>query len=1236
MDTGWSILDTYFKTNDHFITQHHLDSYNYFITTRIPQIIRSFKAVTVIKPDPENPSIIKHKIDVFIGGENGDKLYFDKPTIVDPQTGDHRLLLPNEARLYNFNYASDIYADIVIKYTLRDQQVEENLLPKVRIGKIPIMLHSKLCALYQQPFHVRREMGECPYDQGGYFIIDGKEKVCIAQERNITNSLFVSKNDSDEDKFSYEAFIRCTSEESSVFPKTVRFKVLGQAATSTEAIPRNMMRMKDVSFRNIKNENAIVINVPHITNDIPLFTLFRVLGIESDKDIIDCILGGDKTDDRLSQEFLEFLRPSVLHGNFAYSQDVAVSFLKHNVALKTPENLFFVIERNLFPNLETVNLIEKAKYLGYLVNQLIKVCLGLAPVTDRDSYMYKRIGISGFLLGDIFKDYYNAFRVAFRNQIDKQYQYKKWMEHDSLVDKINNTNKSIIFQDNIIANGMLKSLKGSWGLDGVQGIVQDLNRISYIGFMSHLRRVNTPIDASLKLRKPRQLNASQFGMVCPSESPDGGSIGLLKNFSIMCMVSFDVPTTAIKKALTPFDIVYHDTMIPEDLLQSTYLHINNTWVGIIHDNEVPKMVHWIKLLRRNSLINNLISVSWNVVQKHVNILTDNGRCTRPLMIVDENTGKLSFETRRGKQQFNDWQDYIRGRTLKKEEYDFYFNGYHDPFEMAQFKGKSIDEIMQILELNAAVIEYLDVEETNTSYIAMYPRDLQSNKYTHCEIHPSTILSIYTLSIPFANHSAAPRLVFSGAQGKQAIGVYTTNYNNRIDTMGYVLHYAQRPLVKTRFNDYIKASQLPNGENLIVAVCSYTGYNQEDSIIINKRSIERGLLNVSYYKCYSASESGGEQNTPGERVIFANKDILAAMGESFQVKPAHYNKIDENGMPKVGSHIHENDAYFGMYAVSEEVQVTDQYGNEVKNRTFIDRSIVADKTVAGVVDKVIMFKNKSGHKEAKMRMRKYRVPELGDKLASRHAQKGVIGMIMPYEDMPFTKDGVVPDIIINPHAFPTRQTIGHLLECIVAKTCAMKGCEYDAVVFEHHDIDKFTTDLQDKYGMNKHGDEILYNGRTGDQIPTEIFIAPTYYLRLKHMVADKINYRTTGRVMGMTKQPTKGRSNEGGLRIGEMEANAIISHGMSSFIKEAFFERSDKYEFYMDPNANVISGKQRFKKRIMSPYSVKLLIQELQTMCIDPILITDRELDKLQDLDEEYFEEGLVDDTFENDEEASHV
>lgn len=1213
---AWDIFDKYFNSGNNFISNHHIESFNHFVDHTIPYTIKTFNPIQVIKHDPNDPSSIKHKIEAFIGGEDGQAIYYDKPTLYDSESSTQRFMYPNEARLMDYTYACDIYADVLIKaYHLEEgdkYREERKTYTHVKLGSLPIMLQSKLCVLSGMPPEVRKEMGECSFCPGGYFIVDGKEKVIVAQEMNITNFLFV--NAIDDPKYSHHAFIRCTSAKTSVFPKTIEFNVYG------------------ASFAQGSRKNAITVSIPHIKKEIPLFLLFRALGVESDKDIMEHIMMAPVSNDNTHMQ--EFLRSSAMDGNVLFKKREALKYLSTFVPLNTVEHVLYIIDQNLFPNLETTSLVQKAIYLGYLSNILIRNCLGVLPDTDRDNYTFKRVGISGFMMGDIFKDYYNAFRVHCRNTIDNQYEVRHWNEERSLIEHINANFKTVVFQSNIIADGMIKSLKGSWGLSKKQGIVQDLNRISYMGFISHLRRVNTPIEgAAVKLRRPHQLSPTQYGMVCPSESPDGASIGLLKTFSMMCHVSFDGNADAVLKTLEPFakNITNIESMAPVEMRGRLALTLNHTYIGCVEEESAMKICKWIRLLRRNGLINPMVSVSCSIPYKKLNISTDSGRCCRPLLIVEGN--KLLSEVRKDV-KYKSWNMYLSGITAP-EEYDITYAGYRDPFTMG-LKGANkktitdVDTMMEYLEQHQGVIEFLDVSETNTCMLAMYPSDINraNTTFTHCEIHPSTMFSMYTSSIPLANYNAPTRIVFSGAQGKQAIGVYASNFNNRIDTMSYVLHYPQKPIIKTRFNDYVNGSQLPNGENLIVAVCTYSGYNQEDSIIVNKRAIEKGMFNLSYFKCYSDQEEDNPKT--GERVIFANRNKLVLSGASMKLKPAVYDKIDDNGMPKVGSQIREGHAIVGKVVVKREV--SNDPGSILENvetLTYKDKTEIADKTIEGTVDKVLMFKNNMGAREVKIKLRKFRVPEFGDKLASRCGQKGVVGMILPHEDMPFTQDGIVPDIIINPHAFPSRMTVGQMFETVLGKLCCKEGVEYDAMPFEDHAFEKMFSVLEDKYDMNRHGDEIMYDGLRGMQISTEVFIGPTYYYRLKHMVADKMNYRTAGRVVSMTKQPTKGRGNEGGLRIGEMETNVIISHGMSSFIKESFFERSDKYNYFIDENGEIAS-ESKFSKRVMAPYAMKLLTQELQTMAINPRYLFTRD-DEEDDDDAVVIDDG--NETSENEEDA---
>lgn len=1204
------LLTHYFKTNPHFVSKHHLDSFNDFVEVMIPKVIASMNPIVVNKNE-KGTNKLKHSFEAVVGPE----VYFDRPRIKG------RIMFPNEARLNDATYSVNVLCDITFNYfDKNDKKIGSHTVRKVKIGAIPIMLHSKLCILNGQSENVLREMGECPYDQGGYFIIDGKEKVIIAQERNVTNHLFVEET-KDDDSLAFKAFIRCTAEKTSVFPKTIIFNVF--------------------NGRYLKGErkNAITVTVPHIKSPVPLFILFRALGVESDKDILRAIIPDEQFHDSVSEEnelMLDFLRSNIIDSNIIFTQHQAVEYLKHFTTYGTVEHVMYILYQNLFPNIESNDdelsgtglLSKKAIYLGYLVNHLVKVCLGIKAQTDRDNYMFKRVGISGFLIGDIFKDFYNKFRVRLRNNMDKMYEAGRWVEKENLdasLITIENIRK-LVYPD-IIEKGLVRSLKGQWGLEkSKDGIVQDLSRVSYLSFISHMRRVQSPMDPSIKIRSPHTLNTSQYGFMCPVESPDGASIGLIKNFSLLCHVTFHVPSSSVMDALRVFNIKTLDTMTQGmPIGDVTCITLNNTWVGTIETKIAHILVEYIKLLRRNALINIFTSVSWNIAASNINILTESGRCCRPLLIVGED-GLLTLKKKHiDLNATESWYNHLKGDLLKDDDYNPYSTSFIDPFallaELGLVKNKnpSLQEIMEVLKKTAAPIEFVDVEECNTCLIAMYPSDVDIPKndrlahYTHCELHPSTMFSVLTASIPLANHNHAPRNIFACAQNKQAVGVYATNANNRIDTMAYMLHYPQQRLVKTKYTSLLHLDDMPNGENLIVAICTYTGYNQEDSVILNKDAVDRGMFNITYYKSYISEEvvqSDNQLATP--RIVFANPLDLAKSGYNIKsLKEACYEKIDDRGLPKLNEYIQEGDAVVGKVKVVEEKPSNDFEDNEFVYETCYSMCEIADKTIAGHVDKVYAFdKPSTSQTTIKVRLRKMRLPELGDKVASSHSQKGVVGLILPSHMMPFTTSGIVPDIIINPHAFPTRMTVGHLLECVLSKVCVLDGAFVDATPFDKNNLETFYNRLED-HGFERSGNEVLYNGVTGTQMASDVFFGPTYYHRLKHMVADKINTRTRGKKMSVTMQPTKGRSNEGGLRIGEMETNCLISYGIASFTKESLMERSDGHSFKVDnSNGDLIATDDGIMdiSRVKMPFSFKLLCQELNAMNLMPRLLTDRSLD----------------------------
>ena len=1207
---SWSVLDSYFNSDRYFVTKHHIASYNDFVSNKLVSIISALNPIVNIKTTPD----VQHQISVYVGDIDGKKVYINKPTIVE--NGEQRLMYPNEARLRDMTYKSEIFADIVVHYLTKDRGSgkiiidEKVVFEKIKIGAIPIMLHSNLCILHNQSMKVLREMGECKYDQGGYFIVDGKEKVIVAQERIATNRIFINK--SKDDKYSYHGLIRCTSSDNPLFPKTINiYAYSDKPVKKKKASEESDDELDDEMAKLRKVPNAIIIESPNISKPIPLFWLFRAFGIESDKDILEHIVYN--LDDEKNASMLEYLRASVIHGNEYYTQNEVLTHLTNFNRFKELDKLRDILSNDIFPNVGST-FKNKALFLGYIINEFVKVCLSAKKESDRDSYIFKRVDNSGFLIGNLFRDYYNHFKNKIRNRIDNVYLYGELKNASDIRGLINPANISSVIQAEIIENGLRKSLKGRWGIsdenkDPKEGIVQDLSRFSYLGSMSHLRRVNTPIDPTAKIVAPHRLHTSQWGIMCPCESPDGGSIGLLKNFAILCHITFDTNPNNIIHCLNDHGMIPLESVDVRNrkAINYTKVLVNSNWVGL--HNDPVTLYKKLKLLKRNTMLNIFTSISWNILQNMINIQTEAGRCCRPLYVVKN--GKLLIEKhledlKSGK---IGWKELTRGfsRSNALESDDLYMNE----------EENKLDE-------NQAPIEFVDVEEANTSLIAMFPKDI-TKQHTHCEIHPSTILSVLTHQIPLVNHNQAPRCVFSGAQGKQAIGIYATNFLNRIDTMSYVMHYPQKSLVTTRYKEYFNNNKMPNGENLIVAIACYTGYNMDDGVIFNRSSIERGCFNITYYKNLIEREESNKFE--GEFIKFGNPLKISQHKELQQIKFANYTHLDENGFPLLNKYIKEGDAYVGKTKIQTELvdePGVNLFGQKVKKEFYYDKSSIANKTLSGIVDKVFVYTSDENLKTCKVRLRKFRTPELGDKVCSTIAQKGVIGMILPAEDMPFTKDGVVPDLIINPHAIPSRMTVGQLLECVLGKAACMMGKTMDATPFNSYDYSEVNNSLEKDFGFEKNGNEVMYSGYYGCQLNCDIFIGPTYYQRLKHMVADKMNYRKVdyGSVRNgkkqynvkvapyefLTRQPTHGRGAEGGLRLGNMEMDSLSSHGIYQFIHESSMIRSDEYAFEIDNETKSILNKNNATNVsvVRTPYAFKLLTQEWMTMGIKPHLLTNIE------------------------------
>jgi DNA-directed RNA polymerase II subunit RPB2 len=1200
----WSILDLYFKDHKYPFTNHHLDSFRELIKTYIPQTIKSYNPITMIKLDEKKQNVIM-EANVYIGGKNSDELFIDHP--ITYENGVQKIITPNDARLKNITYETHIYANVLIEIINEDKEVITNTIKNVAIGSIPIMLHSDICILNGNGNKVLRALGECIYDGGGYFIIDGKEKVIIAQESETNNCLITSKL-KDDDNFSYKGKIKCSGEfgETLLVPITIEFYLVKNT--------------DDITEKYINSKGAIYVSLPSIEGKIPLFILFRALGIESDKEIYETIFGINNTDVE-DKYFSNFIRPSV-YNNFyekdnefyyIYTQEEALNYLKFRTKYKTLEHIKYIFTADIFPNISIFE--NKAKYLGYLTKEFINVALKIKKESDRDNYFNKRINISGFLLAELFQEAYMKLRKTIRDTMDNFYYFGSWKNTQNYSNFINKDNIYKLIPVVLIANTFAKSLKGRWGLetddDPELGRVQDLSRISYIGFLSHLRRVNMPIDRSIKITSPHKLHCHQWGIMCPFETPDGEAVGYLKNLAFLTKVTAGTNPQFIRNCLLDIGVIPIENYNLKIDKNITKIFINNTWFGIT--NDPIKIVRTLRAYKRNALINILTSISWNNLYNEIKIFVEAGRAVRPLIIINKGISKI-FDNK-----YDNWFDMIIGKYnnySKKERSEeiYYKNEYINPktlkFDNIDFNKLTEEQILNELENNGSVIEYIDPQESDNCFIAMYKNDLNTF-HTHLEIHPSTMLSVVSANIPMCNHNQSARNVFHAAQTKQAIGIYATNFNKRFDTFGFIQHYPQKAIINTRHAQYTGSDTMTNGANLIVAIMTYSGFNQEDSLIINKKSIERGLFHLSYYKSITATSKKISQF---ERLIFANPIKMKNDGIKINgIKHANYSLLDDEGIIKEGSYIPRGQSVVvvGMLLVKDVYKEVKKglFIEQVKETTYTDVSIISDESYYGHIDKVFIG-NKTlddDTRVCKVRFLKIKIPEFGDKHSSRHGQKGVIGMILPEEQMPFTKDGIRPDLIVNPHAIPSRMTIGHLVECVYAKLCCLEGFLGDGTIYINLDYDAIYNNLE-KHNFNKYGNEILYNGQTGRQINTEIFIGPTYYFRLKHMVAEKINARGFGPKVQLTRQPTGGRRKGGGLRIGEMERDSLISHGISRFIKESMMERSDKYRWCVCKNCGIlpIYGN-KIKNSICSncgnnhiniietPYTMKLLKQEFEAM-----------------------------------------
>ena len=1166
IETPWSIIESYFK-DQHLerLVRHQLESYNNFVGYQINKTIEMFNPVHIKSEQDFDKETGHYSLEMIITFENFN-IY--RPQIHE-NNGAIKLMFPQEARLRNFTYASAMTVDVKIKYIVRNGEKLANVstfyksLPKIHIGKLPIMIKSNICVLNQYKYVDTKHTGECRYDAGGYFIINGSEKTVLGQERAAENRVYcynISKNST---KYTWSAEIKSVPDFKCISPKQINL----------------MMSSKNNGFG-----HPIYVQIPRVKQPIPLFIVFRALGVISDKEICEYILLN--IDDTKHHEMLDNLQASIIEANKHLTEEDCIKYITSYV-MYTPINMdretgirkkheftLDVLHNDLFPHCQTVK--QKIYFLGYMTNKLSQVHFDWIKSDDRDSYLNKRIDLTGTSLNNLFRNYFNKLVKDMEKQIVKEINTGSWRSTEDYLNIVNLTNIYKIIKATTIENGFKRALAtGDFGIKHINsnkvGVAQVLNRLTYPSSLSHLRRVSTPTDKSGKLIPPRKLHNTSWGFFCPAETPEGQSVGIVKNLSQMTHVTIYSDSNSLYEYIIPH-LILLESMKPIETFDKVKVFINGVWFGI---SESPVELYLkLKQMKCMGIINIYTSIVFDYKTQEIRVCNDSGRVTRPILRVKNNNILITNQIVK---DLNDGQ-------------------------------LSWDDLLTDCKLNEAVIEYIDPEEQSLSLIATIPKDLLNSngvKYTHCEIHASTIFGVVASCIPFPDHNQSPRNTYQCAQAKQAMGVYATNYNERMDKTAYVLNYPTRPLVDTRIMNMIKLNEIPSGCNITVAIMTHTGYNQEDSVLINKGSIDRGLFQTTIYH---TEKDEDKQKINGDEEIRCKPDQAKTKGMKF----GNYNKINSKGVVPENTLVENRDII-----ISKVTPIKENRNDHTKIIKYEDQSKIHRTVEETYIDKNYIDRNGDGYNFAKVRIRAVRKPVIGDKFSSRHGQKGTVGNIIPEEDMPFTRNGSRPDIIINPHAIPSRMTIGQLKETLLGKVLVELGLFGDGTSFGNMNV-KMISDKLLELGQEASGNELMYNALTGEQLECSIFMGPVFYQRLKHMVTDKQHSRSIGPMVNLTRQPAEGRSRDGGLRFGEMERDCMVSHGAARFTKGRMYDASDKYSVHICKKCGLIASyndklhihhcrtcdNRTDFSYVEIPYACKLLFQELTTMNVVPRIITD--------------------------------
>ena len=1135
-------IDAFFKERS--VVNHHIASFNDFVASednlnsRMQRVLDSIKIGDKAGPGMlvVNPERVGGDVRIRVGRRRDEvtgkieanappTIFVGNPQIREADGSSHNIN-PMEARLRDLNYV----APVEIEFTVTVDGVEREP-QRITVGYLPIMVRSKKCNISR--YRLEEELGraltpeeykkelekrfEDPLDPGGYFIIGGSERVLISLEDLAPNRIFVEKNE----RYGTQV------EVAKVFSQREGYRAL--------------------TLMEKKKDGILTVSVPTASGSIPLIILMKALGMEDDEEIFNSIVTEKEMENIVYANIEEVHSAKLYKPNGIFSTEDATDYLEKRYAAGQAKEyreskISGILDNSLLPHLGSTkeDRRKKAIFLGRMARSILELAIGKREPDDKDHYANKRIKLSGDLMEDVFRIAVNAILT------DLKFQIERTGKRDKI--KIRSLIRSDLFTQRI----MHAMATGNW-VGGRTGVSQLLDRTSNLSALSHLRRITSPLTRSQPHFEARDLHPTQWGRLCPNETPEGQNCGLVKNLALIVDISEGYPSEEILWLLEDLG------MKKEEEIQGkkSRVYVNGDLVGVTQ--EPLELVKSIKERRRSSLLSHEVNIRYDDKMDEVIINSDAGRVRRALIVLDNGKPAITM----------------------------------DEVEMLRKGELSIKDLME-----RGIIEWVDAEEEEDAYIALYPYNVpekcphcgaylsqedvvwvnmgsQDNiarleckkcggrfeaelllkpEHTHLEVDPLLLIGVGAGIVPYPEHNSSPRITMGAAMGKQSLGLPVSNFRMRTETRAHLLHYPQRPLTQTKTMEFINYARRPAGQNVVVAVISYEGYNMQDAIVFNKASIDRGLGRSTFFRTYKDEErryAGGQE----DHFEIPGPETKGARGEEA------YVNLGEDGLISPEVAVSAGNVLIGKTSPPRFLEESADFLAAQERR---EASTTVRPREGGFVDRVMLTESENGSRLVKVVVREQRVPELGDKFASRHGQKGVIGAIVPQEDLPFNEEGITPDIIVNPHGVPSRMTVAHILEMLGGIVGSMEGRLIDGTAFSG-EREMAIREALVRNGYKHNGMQVMYDGLSGEKIKAEIYSGVIYYQKLHHMVAGKLHMRSRGPVQILTRQPTEGRSRQGGLRFGEMERDTLIAHGAAMVIKDRLLDQSDGTVVYVCGN-----------------------------------------------------------------------